>query len=71
MTEILSPIPGVIKKVCVTDGDTIMAGEDVIILEAMNLEMPVLSSATGVVSIHVSDGDTVDANQLLIKVEEN
>lgn len=67
---IRSPMPGKIVKILVAQGDTVEAGQTVIIVSAMKMESEFKASAKGVVkSISVNEGDTVDSNQVLVEIE--
>lgn len=63
-----SPLPGAIIQIKVAVGDSVKAGDTVIILEAMKMENNINAPKTGVVkSILVSKGDTVlEGNDLMI-----
>ncbi|WP_299791892.1 sodium-extruding oxaloacetate decarboxylase subunit alpha [uncultured Shewanella sp.] len=65
--EVSAPLSGNIFKVNVQAGDTVRAGDVVIILEAMKMETEVRAETDGVVSkIWVKEGDSVAVgNQLL------
>ena len=60
-------LPGAIFKVLVNVGDHVSKGQAVIVIEAMKMEIEVVSPHDGIVSsIHVKQGDTVVNNQLLV-----
>ncbi|WP_076416868.1 sodium-extruding oxaloacetate decarboxylase subunit alpha [Shewanella sp. UCD-KL12] len=65
--EMNAPLSGNIFKVNVSPGDTVQAGDVVIILEAMKMETEVRAETDGVVSkVWVKEGDAVAVgNQLL------
>lgn len=66
-----APVPGRVVAVEVAVGDTVEAGQTLVIMEAMKVEHRITSAADGVVSeILVAVGDNVDAHQLLIRLEE-
>jgi len=68
---IRSPMPGKIVKILVTVGDTVDAGQTVIIVSAMKMESEFKASKAGIVSeIPVTEGDTVDSNQVLVVIED-
>lgn len=68
--EILSAMPGVIRKVLVEPGQTVEAGQPILILEAMKMENEVESPIAGTVaSIEISPGDTVATGALLARVD--
>ena len=65
-----SPVPGSVWRVAVAPGDTVEAGQALIILESMKMEIPVPSSVAGrVTHLTVRDGQRVGAGQALVVVE--
>jgi biotin carboxyl carrier protein len=68
---IRSPMPGKIVKILVQEGDTVEAGQTVIIVSAMKMESEFKAAKPGVVSnIAVAEGDTVDGNQIMVEIED-
>ena len=66
-----APVPGRVVAVAVAAGERIERGQTLVVLEAMKVEHQVCATQAGVVSdILVDVGDTVDAHQLLVRVEE-
>ncbi len=64
---IVAPMPGLIVRVEVAEGESIKAGQGLVIVEAMKMENELKSDADGVVTrIHVEVGQTVEKDQLLI-----
>ena len=60
-----------VVKIAVSVGDSINAGDTVIVLEAMKMEQPMSSPKTGVVkAIGASVGETVGAGTVLIEFED-
>jgi biotin carboxyl carrier protein len=67
---VISPMPGKVVKIPVKVGDTVEAGQTLIIVSAMKMESEFKAKAAGVVkSIHSAEGDTIDANKVLVVVE--
>lgn len=65
-----SPMPGLILEILVKPGQTVVAGETLLILEAMKMENMIKSPADSIVkTIKVSKGNAVEKNQLLIEFE--
>ena len=65
-----APMPGTILRVNKNVGDSVNAGEAVVVLEAMKMENDISSPKAGVVkSIAVAKGDTVASGQFLFEVE--
>jgi acetyl-CoA carboxylase biotin carboxyl carrier protein len=61
---------GKVLDVKVKVGDQVNENDEVIILEAMKMELPVVSTATGTVKeVKCNSGDSVDADAVLIVVE--
>ena len=65
---IKAPMPGLIINLHVKEGDTVMPGDALLILEAMKMENLIKASAQSVVkSVKVKKGDSVEKNQVLIE----
>ena len=60
VSEVLSPLPGVIVEVCVRPGESVRAGRKVAVLEAMKMENDILAEKDGTVrEVCVGVGDSV------------
>jgi len=69
-TKIVSPLPGTIFAMNIKVGDTIKEGDSLLILEAMKMENNIAAEKSGIISaIHVSVGQQVLQNDLLIELE--
>jgi biotin carboxyl carrier protein len=69
-TKIISPLPGTIFSVNIKVGDTIKEGDTLLVLEAMKMENSITAEKSGVVTaIHVTVGQQVLQNDLLIELE--
>ncbi len=67
---ITTPMPGVILKVYVKEGDQVKAGEAVCVLVAMKMENEIKASADGVVKeIFVKDNDKVGLKDKIMIIE--
>jgi len=66
--ELVSPMPGSVVAVGVSDGDAVTAGTVVVAVEAMKMEHSLTAPVDGVVELHVAVGDQVKVGQLLAKV---
>ncbi len=70
MNEIIAPMGGKVLDVKVKPGDKVTEDDEVLILEAMKMELPVVTSYTGTVKeVKCKNGDTVEADAVLITVE--
>ena len=66
--DILSPMPGTVVDVRVTDGDTVTAGQPLVVLEAMKMEHSLTATHDGIVQISCATGDKVGAGTVLATV---
>lgn len=66
--ELVSPMPGSVVAVGVSNGDEVTAGTVVVAVEAMKMEHSLTAPVDGVVELHVAVGDQVKVGQLLAKV---
>jgi biotin carboxyl carrier protein len=65
-----SPLPGVILEVKVKEGDTVKAGQLLMVLEAMKMENTIDAHQAGVVrSINKRQGDSVLEGDVLLTIE--
>lgn len=64
-----APMPGKILSIRVKAGDRIAAGDTVATLEAMKMEMPISSTASGTVqAVHVTVGTNVAHDDALVTI---
>jgi biotin carboxyl carrier protein len=65
-----SPMQGTIQKILVKPGQTVKKGDSLLILEAMKLENDITADKDyKILQILVQEGDSVNSDQALIKVE--
>ena len=65
-----SPVMGLVIKVNVTPGQTVEAGQLMLVLEAMKMETHVTAPHSGAVKrVQVSQGDPVKVDQVLVEFE--
>jgi acetyl-CoA carboxylase biotin carboxyl carrier protein len=63
-------ITGTVWKVLVAVGEAVQAEQEVVILESMKMELPVVASGTGrVAAIHVQEGQAVTEGDRLVTIE--
>ena len=68
--SVSAPIPGKIIEVNIQVGETIKAGETLMVLEAMKMENSIQMPQDGIVKkILIAQGNQVEANELLIEFE--
>lgn len=65
-----SPMAGIVTRVLAREGQTISAGDGVFVIEAMKMETTLRAKTAGVLrGIAVSEGDTVNARELLGRID--
>lgn len=69
-TKIESPMPGTILSINVNVGDTVEAGQAIIILEAMKMENEIVAPKAGkITSVNTTKGSSVNSGDLLATME--
>ena len=69
--NILAPMPGSIRRLAVAAGETVAAGQTLLILEAMKMEHAIPAPFAGTVSqVWVQEGEQMRARQLMVVLEE-
>jgi biotin carboxyl carrier protein len=67
---IVSPMPGKVVRIPVKVGESVEAGQTLIIVSAMKMESEFKARTAGTIkSIHAAESDTIDANKVLVVVE--
>ncbi|MER2089244.1 MAG: acetyl-CoA carboxylase biotin carboxyl carrier protein subunit [Sporosarcina sp.] len=70
MTQVKSTMAGTVFTVNVTEGQEVTAGQVVIVLESMKMEIPVEAETAGKISaINVQVGDFVNEEDVLVTIE--
>jgi len=68
--DVTSAMPGTVVDVLVSIGQTLKAGDPVLVIEAMKMENEVPAPIKGVVKgIHVKKGDSVNPDEALVEIE--
>lgn len=68
-SPVLAPMPGMVLRVEVQEGDRVSAGQGVAIVEAMKMENELRASAEGIVSrVLVREGEAVEKDQVLVEL---
>jgi urea carboxylase len=70
-TAVASPVPGSIWKLAVAQGSRVAAGDVLVVVESMKMEMSVLASVDGIVhEVRCAEGRSVALGQTLIVLTE-
>ncbi|WGW11020.1 acetyl/propionyl/methylcrotonyl-CoA carboxylase subunit alpha [Saxibacter everestensis] len=67
--DVLSPMPGTIIDIPVGNGEQVVAGQPIVIVEAMKMEHVLTAPADGVVTLRVRAGQQVALDEVLASVE--
>jgi acetyl-CoA carboxylase biotin carboxyl carrier protein len=66
MTEYRAEMAAVVYSVLVAEGDAVSAGDTLLILEAMKMEIPIVAESAGsVMELPANVGDTVEEGDVL------
>ena len=67
MSEVRSPAVGRVVELLVAAGDHVTAGQEIVIVESMKMEIPIAAETAGTVaSLAVAVGAQVQAGDLLL-----
>jgi acetyl-CoA carboxylase biotin carboxyl carrier protein len=70
VADITAPMAGKVIDIKVNVGDSVQEDDEVAIIEAMKMEMPILTYSGGTVKeIKVEKGASVEADQVIIIIE--
>ena len=71
MKEIKASMAGNVWKIVVEQGEAVDAGQDVVILESMKMEIPISSEIKGLIKeIKVEEGSFVNEGDVLMILED-
>ena len=69
INHIGSPLPGQVAQLFVTEGNKVIKGDKILIIEAMKMETIISADKTGVINkIYVNSGDNVSSKDLLCEI---
>ncbi|HUX05908.1 MAG TPA: biotin/lipoyl-containing protein [Acidobacteriota bacterium] len=67
--SVTSPLPGMILEILTNEGDTVKAGQDLLVMESMKMENKIQAPHDGMVKkIFVRNGDNVAEGDKLVEV---
>ena len=69
-SELVAPMPGLVRSVNVSEGESVAKGQTLLLLEAMKMEIRIQAPRDGMVKkLFVKQGQTVEREQVLIEIE--
>jgi acetyl/propionyl-CoA carboxylase alpha subunit len=69
--EIASPMPGKVIRVLVAPGDEVEARAQLVVVEAMKMEIPLTAPRAGTVrAVHAAEGDSVERGAILVELDD-
>lgn len=72
LVQVKAPMPGLVAKIMVQDGQQVNKGDSLVIIEAMKMENEIRSGTQGtVIQILKARGDSVDKGAVLLVVEQD
>jgi len=67
---LVAPMPGLVRSVNIEEGEVVMKGQTLLVLEAMKMEIRIQAPRDGLVKrLLVKQGQTVEREQVLIEIE--
>ncbi len=70
--DITPPMPAVVVRILVSEGDRVRQGENVIVVESMKMETTLTAPSAGMVrAVNVAQGDKVMPGQILIDIDKD
>ncbi len=67
---VVAPLPGTLVRIDVVEGDEVVEGQVVAVLEAMKMQNELKAPCAGVVkAVHASKGENLDGGQLIVELE--
>ncbi len=68
--DVPAPMAGSIKELLVVAGDSVSAGQELLVIESMKMEIPIESPAAGrVVEVCVVAPQAIEEGQILLRLE--
>lgn len=65
---IVAPMPGLLSRLLIKEGDTVAAGDDVAVIEAMKMENLLKADRGGVVAeVMASEGESLAVDQPILR----
>lgn len=69
-TEIKSPVPGTILRLTAATGQSVRAGDEILVMDVMKMETPISAPCDGKAHINVAVMDKVSTGDVVAIIEE-
>jgi len=70
MAELKASMAGSVWKIVANEGQSVTDGQDIIILESMKMEIPIVAEEAGTIKeLKVNEGDFVNEGDVLAVIE--
>ncbi|PPR50564.1 MAG: 2-oxoglutarate carboxylase small subunit [Alphaproteobacteria bacterium MarineAlpha5_Bin5] len=70
INQVGSPLPGQIAKIYIKQGDKVIKGDNLLVIEAMKMETTITAEKSGTIKkIYVSSGENIESKDLLIEID--
>ncbi len=67
---VTADMASIVWRITAAEGDDVQIGQEILVLESMKMEIPVLSPVAGFVArILVAEGDVIGAGDTLARIE--
>jgi pyruvate carboxylase subunit B len=68
-TEVKASVPGAILRISVSEGSSVAAGDELLVMDVMKMETPIVAPCAGTVrAIHVAQTDKVNTGDVLVVI---
>ncbi len=72
MTVVRSEGAGSVIEVMVKPGDRVTDGDEVVVMESMKMEIPIVAPAAGTVSeVHVAIGNSIQEDEVIVTISDS
>lgn len=72
MTMVRSEGAGSVIEVVVEPGDRVTDGDEVVVVESMKMEIPIVAPVAGTVSeVHVAIGNSIQENEVIVTISDS
>jgi biotin carboxyl carrier protein len=69
-TSVYAPMPGQVRQVLIEEGEDVSSGQLLLLLEAMKMEIRILSPGDGkIIRLNVKEDQQVDKDDFLLEIE--